>query len=86
MYGQKQGKREIPHTSGSFNQLEALAREIFKDLEEGIIYFVNNGTEIWNAYNLNTVIKSQTVQDNSVMLRLKVLLKGRKTYYNLSRL
>ena len=41
MYGQKQGKREIPHTSGSFDQLEALAREIFKDLEEGIIYYEN---------------------------------------------
>ena len=26
------------------------------------------------------MIKSQTVQDNSVMLKLKVLLKGRKKY------
>ncbi|UZO10736.1 uncharacterized protein OCT59_002314 [Rhizophagus irregularis] len=31
----KYGKREIPYTSGSFDQLEALAREFFGDLEEG---------------------------------------------------
>uniref|UniRef100_U9TKP3 Uncharacterized protein n=1 Tax=Rhizophagus irregularis (strain DAOM 181602 / DAOM 197198 / MUCL 43194) TaxID=747089 RepID=U9TKP3_RHIID len=35
IYGQKYGKREIPYTSGSFDQLEALAREFFGDLEEG---------------------------------------------------
>ncbi|CAI2194456.1 2552_t:CDS:2 [Funneliformis geosporum] len=74
------GKREIPHTSGSFDQLEALAREIFKDLEEGIIYFVNDGTEIWNAYNFNTLVKSQTAQDKSVVLKLKVMIKGKKKY------
>ncbi|CAI2194594.1 7473_t:CDS:2 [Funneliformis geosporum] len=80
MYGQRQGKREIPHTSGSFDRLEALAREIFKDLEEGIIYFVNDGTEIWNAYNFNTLVKSQTAQDKSVVLKLKVMIKGKKKY------
>ncbi|CAB5166805.1 hypothetical protein RhiirA1_542562 [Rhizophagus irregularis] len=80
VYGQKQGKREIPHTSGSFDQLQALAREIFKDLEEGTIYFVNDGTEIWNAYNFNTVVKSQTAQDNNVVLKLKILIEGKKKY------
>ncbi|CAG8675778.1 12002_t:CDS:2 [Funneliformis caledonium] len=80
VYGQKQGKREIPHTSGAFDHLKALAREIFKDLEEGTIYFVNDGTEIWNAYNFNTVVKSQTAQDNNVMLKLKVFIEGKKKY------
>ncbi|GBC47026.2 hypothetical protein GLOIN_2v1784076 [Rhizophagus irregularis DAOM 181602=DAOM 197198] len=39
IYGQKYGKREIPYTSGSFDQLEALAREFFGDLEEGTFIF-----------------------------------------------
>lgn len=80
MYGQRQRRREIPHTSDAFNHFEAFVRESFKDIGEGIIYYEHNGTEIWNAYNLNTVIKSQTIQDNNVTLRLKVLLEGRKKY------
>ncbi|CAB4400747.1 unnamed protein product [Rhizophagus irregularis] len=81
IYGQKHGKREIPHTSGSFDQLKALAREIFEDLEEGIVYFANNKTGIWNTYNFNAIVKSQTTQeDNNVMLKLKVLVKGQKKY------
>jgi hypothetical protein len=81
IYGQKHVKREIPHTSGSFDQLKALAREIFEDLEEGTVYFANNKTGIWNTYNFNIIVKSQTTQeDNNVMLKLKVLVKGQKKY------
>jgi hypothetical protein len=80
VYDQEQRKRDIPHTSGSFSILEALSRETFTELEEEEIYFMNNGTDIWDAYNLNNVI-SQTAQDgNSITLRLTIKVKGRKKY------
>ncbi|CAI2192418.1 19493_t:CDS:2 [Funneliformis geosporum] len=81
VYGQRQTKREIPHTSGSFSLLKALAREIFTELEREEIYFVNNGMDIWDVHNFNTVI-FQTTQDNdnNVTLKLIIKIKGRKKY------
>jgi hypothetical protein len=50
-------------------------------LEEEEIYFVNDGTEIWNAYNFNTIVKFQTVQGGyDVLLKLTIKVKGKKKY------
>ena len=59
VYGQEQGKCKIPHTSGSFDQLKTLAKEIFQNLEKENIYFVNDETEIRNAYDFNIAISSR---------------------------
>ncbi|RGB23208.1 hypothetical protein C1646_779449 [Rhizophagus diaphanus] len=54
-WGKKSGKREIPHTSGSFSLLIAFAKEKWDDLREEEIYFVNDETDILDAYNFNIV-------------------------------
>jgi hypothetical protein len=81
MYGKKQGKRETPHTTGSFSLLVAFAKEKFDDLQEEEIYFVvDNETEIFDAYNFNTVVRSQVAQGGSITLKLEVMVKGSKKY------
>ena len=80
MWGKKQEKWEIPHTSGSFSLLIAFAKEKFNDLWEEKIYFINDETEILDAYNFNTVVSSQSAQGGSITLKLKVMVHGRKEY------
>src|SRR2546430_11060862 len=90
MFRKRLGKREIPHTSGSFSFLIAFAKEIFDDLREEEIYFVNGETYILSAYNFNALVRSQikaqggnTVESSQIVditLKLKVRIKGRKHY------
>ncbi|PKK67280.1 hypothetical protein RhiirC2_783725 [Rhizophagus irregularis] len=74
------GNDNIPIRPGT--EFQSLAEETTdENRSKRNVYFVNYGTEIWNAYNFNTIVKSQTAQeDNNVVLKLKVLIKGQKKY------
>ncbi|CAG8586142.1 7019_t:CDS:2 [Diversispora eburnea] len=78
-YRHKHGSTEIPHTSGSLSLLKEVIKEKYEDLETKEFYFLNDKTEIRNEYNFNTAV-SQTLDGKNCVFKLKVIVKGKKSY------
>src|SRR5436189_4612428 len=73
----------MPHTSNSLSLLREEVANEFEGLQTEEIYFYNDETkeEIRNEYHFNTLV-SERLNGNNCNLKLKVTIKGKRSYSN----